>query len=156
MNRFQFLLRRISWYPPYLGAGIKVREVADDFTRFKVVMKQRWYNRNAVGTHFGGSLYSMCDPFFMFIVMANLGQDFIVWDKSAKINFVSPGRGTVSAVFEISKERLEEIREDVLQKGKNTYWFSANVVGEDGKVVAEVEKEVYVRVKRKKPKQSKP
>ncbi|MEL7531373.1 MAG: DUF4442 domain-containing protein [Bacteroidota bacterium] len=150
MNRFHFLLRRISWYPPYLGAGIKVREVADDFTRFVVVMKQRWYNRNAVGTHFGGSLYSMCDPFFMFIVMANLGDDFIVWDKSAKINFISPGRGTVSAVFEISKERLAEIREDVLLKGKNTYWFTASVLGEDGKLVAKVEKEVYVRLKRKK------
>lgn len=150
MNRFQFLLKRLSWYPPYIGAGIKVREVAEDYTRFVVEMKQRWYNRNAVGTHFGGSLYSMCDPFFMFIVMANLGEDFIVWDKAAKIEFVSPGRGTVRAVFEISAERLEEIRADVLLKGKNTYWFKASVLAEDGKVVAEVDKEVYVRVKRKK------
>ncbi|MFK7926193.1 MAG: DUF4442 domain-containing protein [Bacteroidia bacterium] len=150
MKRFKWLLKRISWYPPYLGAGIKVREVSADYTRFVVEMKQRWYNRNAVGTHFGGSLYSMCDPFFMFIVMANLGEDFIVWDKAAKIEFVSPGRGTVRAVFEISAERLEEIRADVLLQGKNTYWFKASVLGEDGKVVAEIDKEVYVRVKRKK------
>ena len=150
MKRFKWLLKRISWYPPYLGAGIKVREVSADYTRFVVEMKQRWYNRNAVGSHFGGSLYSMCDPFFMFIVMANLGSDFIVWDKSAKIEFVSPGRGTVRAVFEISAERLEEIRADVLLQGKNTYWFKTSVLGEDGKVVAEIDKEVYVRVKRKK------
>ncbi|MEL6651111.1 MAG: DUF4442 domain-containing protein [Bacteroidota bacterium] len=150
MTRFKRLLRYTNWYPPYIGAGIRVKEVDQDYTRFVVQMRMRWFNRNAVGTHFGGSLYSMCDPFYMFIVMANLGSDFIVWDKSAKIEFVSPGRGTVEAVFEISPEQIEEIKQDVLRRGKNTYWFETEVLGEDGKVVAKVEKEVYVRVKNRK------
>lgn len=56
-----------------------------------------------MGTHFGGSLYAMCDPFYMWILMENLGKDFIVWDKAATIRFKKPGTGTVNAEFEISK-----------------------------------------------------
>ncbi len=141
------MLKRINWYPPYLGAGIRVADVNDELTRIKVEMKMRWYNRNLVGTHFGGSLYSMCDPHYMFIVMQYLGKGYIVWDKSAKIDFKKPGERTVHAIFEISHEKLEEIKADVEKNGKNTYWFSTEVIGDGGQVVALVEKEIYVRKK---------
>src|SRR3546814_16237242 len=73
-------------------------------------MVLRWYNRNYVGTQFGGSLYSMVDPFFVLMLMENLGRDYIVWDKAANIEFVSPGRGAVYADFAISARLLDEIR----------------------------------------------
>lgn len=98
-----------------------------------------------MGTHFGGSLYSMCDPFYMWILMENLGEAFIVWDKAATIRFRKPGTGVVSAVFEVPAERIEEIRTEVMEKGKNDYAFSAVVTNEAGQVVAEIEKTVYVR-----------
>ncbi len=112
-------------------------------------MKLRWYNLNIVGTHFGGSLYSMCDPHFMFIIMVNLGKDYIVWDKSAKINFIRPGKGTVEATFHIAMDRILEIKEEIDQIQKSTYWFKAQVKDEDGTLVAEVDKEIYVRKKNK-------
>jgi len=31
-------------------------------------MKQRWYNRNYANSHFGGSLFSMTDPFSLFSI----------------------------------------------------------------------------------------
>ncbi len=40
---------------------------------------------------------SMCDPFFMLMLMTRLGPGYVVWDKSASIEFVRPGRGTVTA-----------------------------------------------------------
>jgi len=46
-----------------------------------VEMKLRWWNRNYVGTHYGGSLYSMTDPFFMVMLIENLGG-YDCWDKS--------------------------------------------------------------------------
>ena len=48
------LLRRLRKYPPYLGAGVRVTEIADDFKIIRVEMPLRFYNRNCVGTHFGG------------------------------------------------------------------------------------------------------
>ena len=134
-------------YPPYLGMGIRVRSFRDDFTRFEVELRAKWYNRNLFGTHFGGSLYSMSDPFFVFIVTMNFGSGYIVWDKSATIEFLKPAKGTILGVFEISKERLEEIRVEVDEIGKNTYHFEADLVDESGQAVARVSKEVYVRSK---------
>ena len=85
--KFRKLIRRVNWYPPYLGMGVRVKSVNDEHTRFVVELRQRWYNRNLFGTHFGGSLYAMADPFYVFIVMMNLGRDYIVWDKAASIEF---------------------------------------------------------------------
>jgi len=140
-------IRLINWYPPYVGSGISLKSVNDDFTRISVQLKMRWYNRNAVGTHFGGSLYSMCDPFYMFILMENLGKDYIVWDKAATIRFRKPGLRTVTATFEIPKEEIASIKEQVDQNGKGNFTFTTTVTGEQGELVAEVEKVVYVRYK---------
>ena len=141
------LIRKINWYPPYLGMGIRVRSYTPDFTRFEVELRARWYNRNLFGTHFGGSLYAMCDPFYVFIIMMNLGTDYIVWDKSASIEFLKPAKGTILGVFEIGIEQLAEIRDEVDQLGKNTYHFEADLLDENGQTVARVSKEVYVRSK---------
>lgn len=144
---FGKLIRKINWYPPYLGMGIRVRSYRPDFTRFEVELRARWYNKNLFGTHFGGSLYAMADPFFVFIVMMNLGSGYIVWDKSAGIEFLKPAKGIILGVFEISRERLEEIRSEVDALGKNNYHFEARLVDEAGQVVARVSKEIYVRSK---------
>jgi acyl-coenzyme A thioesterase PaaI-like protein len=146
-SKFSKLIRRVNLYPPYLGMGVRVKSFRDDFTRFEVELRARWYNRNLFGTHFGGSLYSMCDPFFVFIITMNFGSGYIVWDKSAAIEFLKPAKGTILGVFGISKDRLDEIRNEVDTLGKNTYHFEADLVDEAGQVVARVSKEVYVRSK---------
>lgn len=145
--RFKKLIRRVNWYPPYLGMGIRVKSFSEDFTRFEVVLKQTWYNRNLFGTHFGGCLYSMADPFYVFIVMMNLGRDYIVWDKSAGIEFLKPASGAITGVFEVSRGALEQIRSEVNELGKNTYHFETELTNEEGVAVARVTKEVYVRSK---------
>lgn len=142
-------IKLISIYAPYLGAGISVSKTNADFTRIEVEMKMRWYNRNIVGTHFGGSLYSMCDPFYMFILMENLGKDYIVWDKAASIQFKKPGLGKVMATFEITQERIAEIKAYVDTNVKGDFTFNADVVNEKNEIVASVEKVVYVRKKSK-------
>ncbi len=146
-SKFGKLIRKVNVYPPYLGMGIRMRSHTDDFTRFEVELRARWYNRNLFGTHFGGSLYAMSDPFFVFILTMNLGSGYIVWDKSAAIEFLRPAKGTIVGVFEVDRERLEEIRAEVDALGKNTYHFDASLVDEAGETVARVSKEVYVRSK---------
>ena len=76
------LHKGMKWWPPFLGAGIRVRSLSDDFRDAVVELKLGRLNRNYVGTHFGGSLYAMTDPFFAIMLMHNLGGDYLVWDKS--------------------------------------------------------------------------
>lgn len=146
-RRKPFLLRIINLWPPYLGAGIRVARIADDLRTYEVRMKLRWYNRNYVGTHFGGSLYSMSDPFFMLILTEALGRGYVVWDKAATIRFKRPGRGTVHATFHIPDEEIEAVRRAADEHGKTEPTFTAPVTDEDGEVVAEVDKLLYVRKK---------
>jgi acyl-coenzyme A thioesterase PaaI-like protein len=140
-----WMIRLLSFYPPYLGAGIRVKASADLRT-LEVRMKLHWWNRNYVGTQFGGSLYSMCDPFFMLILVEALGKGYIVWDKAATIRFRRPGRGTVRATFHIPVVRIEEIRAAADARGKVEPTFRVDVVDDAGEVVAEVEKLLYVRL----------
>jgi acyl-coenzyme A thioesterase PaaI-like protein len=142
----RWLIRMLNLYPPYLGAGVRVK-ASPDLRTFEVRMKLRWWNRNYVGTHFGGSLYTMCDPFFMLMLVDALGRGYIVWDKAATIRFRRPGRGAVRATFHIPLERIEEIRAAADAGGKVEPVFTVEVVDDQGEVVAEVEKLLYVRAK---------
>ena len=144
------LKRLLRFYAPYLGAGVRVTHIADDFLTAHVEMPLRFYNRNYVGTHFGGSLYSMCDPFYMLMLINVLGPEYIVWDKSAAIRFKRPGKGTVKAVFEIPAAKVAEIKAAADSLGKVEPQFQVLVTDAEGQVVAEVDKLLYVRRKDKK------
>jgi acyl-coenzyme A thioesterase PaaI-like protein len=141
-------LRLMRLYPPYLGAGVRVKHASADLSRVEVEMPLTAWNRNYVGTQFGGSLYSMCDPFFMLMLMARLGPEYVVWDRSASIEFLRPGRGTVSAVFELPEARVDEVRRDAERAEKVYPRFETAIVDRDGTTVARVEKVLYVRRKR--------
>jgi hypothetical protein len=143
--------RLINFWSPFLGAGIHVRNISDDFTRVDVELKLRFWNKNYVGTHFGGSLYAMTDPFYMLILIQNLGRDYIVWDKGATIRFRKPGKGIVRAHFHISKEEIENIRKQADDNPKVEPQFTVYIKNESGEVVAEVDKILYVRRKDKVP-----
>lgn len=141
-------LRRIlNVYGPYLGAGVKVRYLAKDFREAKVEMKLRWFNRNYVGTHFGGSLFSMIDPFYMLLLMNSLGRDYIVWDASAEIDFIKPGRGIVSAHFLVTDAMLAEIRDKTANGEKFLPTYEVHIVDADGELVARARKTLYIRRK---------
>jgi hypothetical protein len=139
------LLRRFNLYPPFLGAGIRVRRISEDFLSIDVEMPLRFWNRNFVRTHFGGSLYAMCDPFFMIILIENLGPDYIVWDKAAAVRFKKPGKGLMKASFHIPAERIAEIRTQADTQGKTEPTFTVSVTDAEGNVIAEVDKLLYVR-----------
>ncbi len=134
-------------WPPFLGAGIRVTRLQRDWKAIDVEMKLRRWNSNYVGTHYGGSLYSMTDPFYMLMLIENLGRDYIVWDKAATIRFRKPGTGTMTASFRLSGEQVAEIRRRLETEEKVEPVFTVEVKDPDGTVVAEVEKRLHVRRK---------
>lgn len=147
-NILRFLM---NLWAPYLGAGIRVRKISPDYREVLVEMPLRWYNRNYVGTHFGGSLSAMTDPFYMLMLMHNLGPAYIVWDKSATIEFIRPGRGVVRAHFVLDAARVDEIRAACADGQSHFPEFEVSIVDAQGEIVARVHKTLYVRRKANSP-----
>lgn len=141
------LRRGVNLWPPFLGAGIRVKHIAPDMKSIDVEMKLRWWNANYVGTHFGGSLFAMTDPFYMLMLMANLGREYIVWDKAASIRYRKPGKGTMRAEFRLDDVAIEDIRERLRTLPKYEPVFNVEVKDEQGIVIAEVVKVIYIRRK---------
>lgn len=144
-----WLLRlAMNLWPPYLGAGIRVRRIAVDYREVVVEMPLRLRNRGYYGSHFGGSLYAMTDPFFALMVLHNLPDDYVVWDKAASIEFVAPGRSRMHAKFVLADDDIDCIVRMTANGDKHLHLFNVDVVDDEGLVVARVEKIVYVRRRR--------
>ncbi|WP_333619077.1 DUF4442 domain-containing protein [Dietzia sp.] len=139
----------MNLWPPYLAAGVRVEEISSDYTYARVRLAKHPWNTNYVGTAFGGSLFSMSDPFWMFLTMQQLGSEYVVWDVAGEIAFKKPGTGTVRGEFRVSPEDIAEIREQAADGSKVLRWFETDLVSEDGETIATVRKQVYVRLKRR-------
>ena len=147
--RQRFLEKAIRFYGPFLGAAVKVDEVSKDYRYAKVRMPLTFYNKNYMGTQFGGSLYAMVDPWYMLMLIKNLGSDYIVWDKAATIQFKKPGKSTVTAEFNLTQEVIDEIKANVEVNTKMDKVFKVEIKDEEGKLIAEVDKVLYIRKKNK-------
>ena len=138
----------LNLWPPFLFPGIRVTRVSADYRYARVELRMRPWNRNYVGTHFGGSLFAMTDPFWMLLVMQNIGRDYYVWDKAGAIDFVAPGREDVYAHFKLEDSVVGELRLAAAGGEKVLRWFETEVKTAEGEVIARVRKQVYVRRKR--------
>lgn len=150
MERPRIFRRLINLYPPYLFAGISVDYVSDDFREVVVSLRSTFYNKNHFGTHFGGSLYSMIDPFYVFMILHNIdGQKYYVWDRRSDIEFCKPGKGRVTARMKLTSEQLRDLERQASNQDKVEPTFQIEVTNESGEVVARCHKTVYIRLKPK-------
>ncbi len=140
-------LKLANWWPPFLGAGIKVTKIADDMRFMETQLKMHWWNKNYVGTHYSASMYSMAEPFYMLMLLENLGKEYLVWDKEASIRFLKPGRGTLTAQFNLTQQQIDEIKHAADTQYKTEPEFTVQIRDEQGDVVAEMHKVLYVRRK---------
>lgn len=137
----------MNFWPPFWGAGIHIDHISKDFMEVDVSLKLRFWNRNYVGTAYGGSLYSMSDPFYMLMLINLLGKGYIVWDKGATIRFKRPGTTKVYAQFRLTPEQLQEFREELKGKNKIEPVLTVYIKDEEGNVIAEVDKTLYIKKK---------
>jgi acyl-coenzyme A thioesterase PaaI-like protein len=143
------LRRVLNLWPPFWGSGIRVIEIADDWSSAKVRLRKRWYNRNYVNTHYGGSLFSMTDPFYMLLFLHKMGRDYVVWDKKAEIKFIKPGRKDVFAEFKVTKQHVEEFKQQLATLDKIEPVFEVDIVDTDGLLIAKVWKTIHISKKQK-------
>jgi hypothetical protein len=137
----------MNLWPPFLGAGIKVRRISSDWREVDVELRPHFWNRNYVGTHYGGSMFSMTDPFWMIMLIEGLGREYVVWDKASTIRFRRPGRGVIRAEFRLPEAALDEIRTALNTQPKYERTFAINIIDQERQTVCEVEKVIHVRRK---------
>lgn len=142
------LKRFMQFWPPLLGAGVKIRDFSDDGSRIIVTHKPNRLTKNAVGTAFGGTIMSMTDPFYMLASMSRLGRDYNVWDVGAEVSFVKPGTGTITADMRIDDATYDLILAKTANGEKYLHWFEVDVTDEEGDTVATVRRRVYYRKKK--------
>lgn len=137
----------MNLWPPFLGAGIHVKYISEDWRKIVTTLRITPFNANYMGTHFGGSLFAMADPFYMLMLIKNLGKDYNVWDKTGTIEFIKPVKEKVQATFTLNSEQLEQIRRSTANGGKHFETFAIDVVDKDSRLVARVQKTIYIRRK---------
>jgi acyl-coenzyme A thioesterase PaaI-like protein len=135
-------------WPPFVGMRIHVEKISPDWRHVRIRMKLGLLNRNFVGTHFGGALFAMVDPFCMIPMMQVLGKDYLVWDKAGRIDFIAPGRGTVHADIHLTDEQVAQARAKTAEGEKFEPTYTTDIVNAKGEVVARVEKTLYIRKRR--------
>jgi hypothetical protein len=134
-------------WPCYRGTGARVTFIAGDWREVRVRLPLSWRTRNYVGTIFGGSLYAAVDPFYMLMLMKNLGPGVVVWDKSASIRFRKPGRSTLSATFRLDEAELVDIRRLLLERPKVDRTYTVQLVDREGVIHAEMEKVIHISIR---------
>jgi acyl-coenzyme A thioesterase PaaI-like protein len=143
----RMLRHAMNLWPPFLFSGIRVLDIASDWGHARVVLRRHRYNRNYVGTHFGGSLFAMTDPFWMVLLLNRLGSGYVVWDKAAEIEFVKATREPVYAEFRVTDDLIAEITAATAGAEKYLRWLDSDVATAQGEIVARVRKQIYVRRK---------
>ncbi|HZV55021.1 MAG TPA: DUF4442 domain-containing protein [Rhodocyclaceae bacterium] len=135
----------INLWPPFVGTGIHVTEITPDFRSVTVRLRHGLLNRNYFGTHYGGSLFSMTDPFFAIMLLHNLPRGYVVWDKAARIDFRVPGRGDVFARFHLTDAQIADVIGHTTAGEKYEPTWTVDIVDADGQVIATVAKTLYIR-----------
>jgi len=136
-----------SLYPPLLGAGIRIREIAPDWSRGVLTMHVMRWTANFNGSAFGGALFSATDVLYGSLLAGRLGSGYQVWTRSTTIDFLRPGRGTLTCVVEVPLEEVETIREALATAPKTSVEHVAELRSADGTVVARARHTMSVRVR---------
>lgn len=146
---FRARLRRwgFNWFPAYRGTGARITYLADDFSEIRIELPLSWRSRNYVGTIYGGSMYGAVDPLYMVMLIHLLGKDYLVWDKSASIRFLKPGRTTLTARCVIPPEEVAAIRAALETERSIDRTYEVELVDAQGVPHARIEKVLYVRKK---------
>jgi len=139
----RFMRYRFNFFPAYRRSGGRITFISSDLKRVKVELPLNWKTKNIVGTIYGGCMYGAIDPIYMVMFLKNLGPEYIVWDKSAKIDFKHPGRDLLTAEFNITNDQVDGIKKELETNRSTTRDFLIELLDKKQKVSARIEKTLY-------------
>jgi hypothetical protein len=141
------VMKWFKYWPPFLSSGISVKEFNLDEGFVVSQLKPSLWNVNYFKTLYGGSLYSMCDPFYVFILAHKLGKTYYIWDLKSEISFLKATGKKVTAKFLVTQEQVEDIIKKAESGNRVEPVFVTQIIDSDLQIVAEVKKTLYVKRK---------
>lgn len=136
-----------NFHPAFRGTGGRVVHVARDLRHIRVALPLSWKTRNIVGSLYGGSLFAITDGAHPMMLMAALGDDYIVWDKAASIRYRKPGYTTLYADFVLADEEVLAIRHALIEHPELERTYTVELKDGQGTVHTVVERTVYIAEK---------
>ncbi len=131
--------------PMYRRSTGRIISVTDNLFVVKIKIPISYKNKNYVGSVFGGSLFSATDPIFMIQLLQILGDQYVVWDKSASIKFKKPVRENAYVDFVLTPEEIAQIKQDVIAKREIDLNKEINITNKEATIVfATVSKTIYI------------
>ncbi|MFE6864582.1 DUF4442 domain-containing protein [Nocardia sp. NPDC057668] len=135
----------MSSYPPFLFSGVRVREVAPDWTAIRVTHRVRPWNCNVNRSAFGGTLFAMTDPFYAVMAGRQLGPGYRIWNTTGSIDFLAPGHGTLTATMVFPARELDAIRAVTATGEKSVTTHTTEILSATGTLVARATQSLYIR-----------
>lgn len=134
-------------HPAFRSTGGRVVHVAPDLRHIRVRLPLTWKTKNIVGSLYGGSLFAITDGAHPAMLMAALGEDYIIWDKAASIRYRKPGYTTLYADFRVTPDEMVGIRSALAEQYEVDWTFQIDIKDADGVIHTVVERTVYIAEK---------
>ena len=145
INKSLVLKYGFNLSPMYRRTSAKVVYISEDFLKIQIKLPFSYKNANYVNTIFGGSMFSAVDPFPMTQLMNLIGDQYVVWDKSAEIFFRRPAKEDLFADFIYTNEEIDEIKKKTQEQDEFEIIKSTKLTNKDKSIVyCEVRKRVYI------------
>ena len=136
--------RRLALDPPFRAMGIRVIEIADDWSSATILLPLNRHNRNPGGGMFGGAMASLADP-VPALMCARIFPGQAVWTRSMSIDFSREGRSDLTLRIAIDSEQLEAIHAELKSRMRATPEFEYAYFDAEGHLCAQVVNRVAIR-----------
>lgn len=140
----------MSAYPPLFAAGVRIRDIPDDWSSAHLVLKVNRLNSNAHGAAFGGSLFSMTDAMFGMLVMQRLGREYEAWTRTGTFQYINPGRNNAHATIRVTDAMVEQIKHEIASDGFCNIPYTTVITNDDGSTVGIGQQELHCRLRKSK------
>lgn len=134
-------------WPPFLGLGIRIKDVSKDFRKVTVVLKKRPWNANYYGTQYGGGIFAMTDGIHILMLIQNLPKKYKIWDKSATINYIRRGTTHLIAEFKITEQDLMSIQQTLSTQSSMEWVATVDIFDAHGEIIAKVSRTISIKHK---------
>ncbi|MFT5821135.1 MAG: acyl-coenzyme A thioesterase PaaI-like protein [Crocinitomix sp.] len=133
--------------PMYRRSVGRIKFVSRDLLIVRIEIPLNYKNVNYAGSMFGGSMFSATDPIYMIQLIQILGDDYVVWDKSAFIDYKKPARSRVHVTFEFTADEIAHIKAEVTENGRLDLVKNNDILSAKGEIFAKLEKTIFIATK---------
>ena len=134
--------------PMYRRSTAKIIRVSKNLLKVQIKLPISYKNKNNVNSIFGGSLFSSVDPIPMVQLINIIGNDYVVWDKSAEIYFRKPAKENLFAEFIYTNVEIDEIKNRLRNENEIHIVKITSLTNKEKTIVyCEVKKTIYIAKK---------